>query len=45
VARIYSGFTVMGTRALGRRHKEIEIIVHLLLLSANSLALELVSKP
>jgi len=44
VARIYSGFTVMGTRAQGRRHKEIENKINLLS-SAISLALELVSKP
>jgi len=45
VARIYSGFTVMGTRALGQRHEEMENKVNLLLPSVISLNLELASKP
>jgi len=44
VARIYSGFTVMGTRALGQKHEEIENKINLLP-CANSHNLELVSKP
>jgi len=45
VARIYSGFTVMGTRALGHRQGEVEKSNNLLQLFAISLNLELVSKP
>ena len=43
VARIYSGFTVMGTRAQGHKQR-VENKVNLLL-SASSLNLEVVSKP
>jgi len=44
VARIYSGFTVMGTRALGHGLGELENQDNLQLL-AIGLHLELVSKP
>jgi len=43
VARIYSGFTVMGTRALGHRHRECGNKVFVIsVISAN---LKLVSRP